>query len=130
MHSEITRSRSSKPPLAQLIDLFHIVMRQLEELIDAWSELSGILAERAEVVGAGANDGLCAGLRDDENPEYLAVEVARTLESHLQRLRSGKRREHDQQTWLDDVNDPASEPPNRGDNDRLLEPVVDNADGE
>jgi hypothetical protein len=91
MRSETTTSRSSKPPLAQLIDLFHIVMRQLEELIDAWSELSGILAERAEIVGAGANDGLCTGLRDDENPEYVAVEVVRTLESQLQRLRS---REH------------------------------------
>jgi hypothetical protein len=88
MRSETPRSRSSKPPLAQLTDLFHIVTGQLEELIDAWSELSGILAERAEIVGAGANDRLCTGLRDDENPEYLAVDVARTLESHLQRLRS------------------------------------------
>src|SRR5690242_6001695 len=95
MRSETTRSRSSKPPLAQLIELFHIVMRQLEELIDAWSELSGILAERAEIVGARANDGLCTGLRDDENPEYLAVDVAQTLESHLQRLRSGERRFND-----------------------------------
>jgi hypothetical protein len=88
MRSETTTSRFPKPPVTRLSELFHIVVHQLDELVDAWSELSDILAERAEIVGVAADDGLRTDLRDDENPNYLVADVVRTLESQLQRLRA------------------------------------------
>ena len=84
------------------MDLFLSVARQLDEVIDAWSEFSDILLKRSEIVDV-ADRPRGSDLRDDENPKNAMADVVRTLESQLERLRASERRFEDRSSWRGSV---------------------------
>jgi hypothetical protein len=95
MPAETTTSLPPNPTMTRLAELVRVVLRQLDELIDVWSELTDILAERTEVIGTRSDGGEPACLGDDENHSDVIADVVRALERQLSTLRASEHRVND-----------------------------------
>jgi hypothetical protein len=93
VHTQTTTSLPQQPSLTRLAELLDSVLLQLDEVIDAWCELTDILVERDELVGVHCDGGSWASLRDDENASSrdFVADLVRRLRRQLSRLRANER---------------------------------------
>jgi hypothetical protein len=93
VRAETKTSPPLHPALNRLAQLLDSVLLQLDELLDAWCELTDVLAERAELFGAHLDGSPPASPRDDENAlsRDFVADVVRRLQRQLSRLRAHER---------------------------------------